>query len=275
MSPQVTAAIIAGSVGVLTVIATVVTQYLGRRATSRDTQKALEEQGKQLDRTLEEQGKQLDRTLEEQHTRTLNELYTQAVEQLGNDKAPVRLGGLYALERLAQDNPAHRQTIVNNICAYLRMPFSSTRPSGPEATATWEQERQVRVTAQRILGEHLRDERTEDKRSTEPPSPRFWNDIRLDLVGATLIDFDIRNGVTPDADFRGATFSDDAWFSGATFSGAAWFSGATFSDDAWFNDATFHDDAHFGATFSGTAWFGGATFSDDADFQEATFGGGA
>ena len=59
--------------------------------------------------------------------RRITELYTKAVEQLGNDKAPVRLGGLYALERLAQDNPAHRQTIVNVICAYLRMPFPPQR----------------------------------------------------------------------------------------------------------------------------------------------------
>jgi hypothetical protein len=49
--------------------------------------------------------------------RRITELYTKAVEQLGSDKAPVRLGGLYALERLAQDNPAQRQTIVNVICA--------------------------------------------------------------------------------------------------------------------------------------------------------------
>ena len=60
--------------------------------------------------------------------RRITELYTKAVEQLGNDKAPVRLGGLYALERLAQDNSAQRQTIVNVICAYLRMPFSPTAP---------------------------------------------------------------------------------------------------------------------------------------------------
>ena len=60
--------------------------------------------------------------------RRITELYTKAVEQLGNDKAPVRLGGLYALERLAQDNPAQRSTIVNVICAYLRMPFPRRRP---------------------------------------------------------------------------------------------------------------------------------------------------
>jgi hypothetical protein len=69
--------------------------------------------------------------------RRITELYTKAVEQLGSDKAPVRLGGLYALERLAQDNSAHRQTIVNVICAYLRMPFSPPPPiSEPEPETT-------------------------------------------------------------------------------------------------------------------------------------------
>jgi hypothetical protein len=57
MNPEVVAAIIAASVSVLTLVGTLATQYLGRRATSRDTQEALEGQRKQLERTLEEQGK--------------------------------------------------------------------------------------------------------------------------------------------------------------------------------------------------------------------------
>ncbi|GII87686.1 hypothetical protein Ssi03_56760 [Sphaerisporangium siamense] len=56
--------------------------------------------------------------------RRVTELYTKASEQLGSAKAAVRLAGLYALERLGQDNPEHRQTIVNLICAYLRMPYT-------------------------------------------------------------------------------------------------------------------------------------------------------
>jgi hypothetical protein len=54
MSPEVIAAIIAASVSFLTLIGTLAAQYFGRRATSRDTQKAFEEQRKQLDRTLAE-----------------------------------------------------------------------------------------------------------------------------------------------------------------------------------------------------------------------------
>jgi uncharacterized membrane-anchored protein YhcB (DUF1043 family) len=76
MSPQVEAAIIAGCFGVLTLIGTLVAQILGRRATSRDTEKTLEQQGKQLDRTLGEQREQLDRTFakqREQLDRTLAE----------------------------------------------------------------------------------------------------------------------------------------------------------------------------------------------------------
>ena len=71
MSPEVTAAIIAASVSVLTLIGTLAAQYFGRRATSRDTQEDIRRTHEQLDKTLAAQGKQLDRTLEEQRTRTL------------------------------------------------------------------------------------------------------------------------------------------------------------------------------------------------------------
>ena len=267
--------------------------------------------------------------------RRITELYAKAVEQLGSDKAPVRLGGLYALERLAQDNPAHHQTIVNVICAYLRMPFSATPPASepePEATEApempsaeaetntlalggtwseenaWQQERQVRLTAQRVLAEHLRDDRNKDQRSTDPPSPRFWPDVRIDLVGATLIDFRLKNGVIADAsfdrgdfsgftDFTGTAFSGDTGFRRATFRGVTWFPRATFGGDAVFNRATFMSGAVFdnatfsgglawfirttisgpasfeGATFSRSAWFDSATFGSDADFTKATVEG--
>ena len=74
MSPEVTAAVIAAGVSVLTLIGTLAAQYFGRRATSRDTQQALEEQRKQLDRTLTEQ-----------RTRTLNERFaTAASPEIGH-----------------------------------------------------------------------------------------------------------------------------------------------------------------------------------------------
>src|SRR5271170_7855916 len=124
MSPEVTAAIIAAGVGVLTLIATVAVQISGRRATSRDTQKTLAEQREQLDRTLTEQRKQLDRTLAEQRTRTLNERFATAAGQLGDDKPPaVRLAGVYSMAGLADDWEENRQTCIDVLCAYLRLPY--------------------------------------------------------------------------------------------------------------------------------------------------------
>lgn len=229
--------------------------------------------------------------------RRITELYTKAVEQLGSDKAPVRLGALYALERLAQDNRSQRPTIVNVICAYLRMPFSPTAPAnrpisevsegaGEPASEsetrtvtvgdTWQQERQVRLTAQRILTEHLRDDRATGQYSADPSGSRFWPDLSLDLTGAALIDFDLDHAVVVGARFSGATFSGDASFSGATFRGDARFEGTTFSGSAQFNQATFSRDAWFeGATFNGDAWFEGATFGGYVGFYEATFSGNA
>ena len=227
--------------------------------------------------------------------RLISELYTTAVEQLSSDKAPVRFGGLCALERLAQDNPSHRQTAVNVICAYLRMPFSPTAPATqPELEAaegqnepgtgsdteadgmgdTWQQERQVRLTAQRILAEHLRDDGVEDQQSADPPSSRFWDSIRVDLAGATLIDFNLVNGVMADANFQRAAFSGDASFTGAAFGGAARFAGATFRGNASFRGTAFRGDASFPeAAFQGDALFGEATFRRRARFRSVAFDG--
>jgi hypothetical protein len=89
--------------------------------------------------------------------RRITELYTKAADQLGSEKAPVRLAGLHALERLAQNTPEQRQTIVDVICAYLRMPYTPPDEQLPaedapaEAHTRYEnrrQEQQVRLTAQ-------------------------------------------------------------------------------------------------------------------------------
>ncbi|WP_143104803.1 pentapeptide repeat-containing protein [Amycolatopsis regifaucium] len=233
--------------------------------------------------------------------RRLTELYVKAVEQLGSDQAPVRHGALYALERVAQDNPDHRQTVVDVICAYLRAPYippadkpgarrlgglaaSPRKPRTrgalprrnpiPSPTADGDerrQEREVRLTAQRILTRHL-DPGDRPRR----PLHTFWPGIDLDLSAATLINLDLRRCHVRTATFTGATFIGWAGFSKATFTAKAGFSDATFTGNAWFSGATFAGYAWFsGATFIENAWFGGATFTEYAGFEEATFGGDA
>jgi hypothetical protein len=247
-----------------------------------------------------------DRAYKLSQSQQVTESYAKAVEQLGHAEAPVRLGAMYSLERLAQDNPPRRQTIVDVLCAYLRMPFTPS-PHGESAAdpgndgPPWvtepatvsaprhdpAQELQVRQTAQRLLADHLRrplDLAHEDaQRINASPEETFWPGISLDLTGATLVDFDLRGRSVIGASFTKVTFSGAAWFNGAifsdvarfdqvTFSGAARFNEVTFSDVARFNEATFSDVAVFGgATFAGAAWFERATFSDAARFNQANF----
>ena len=264
--------------------------------------------------------------------RRVTELYTKAVEQLGSEKAAVRLGGLYALERLAQANISQRPTVVNVLCAYLRMPYQP--PESALATRRVEspvlhsqggdsvgvvdegvdrdaaesgqrtQELQVRLTAQRILTDHLRP----GPDSQRPPAT-FWSDSGINLTGAVLIDFDMEacqpgaalfeNATffgeprfanvtfTGDAQFIGANFTEFVDFGKATFARSArfnhtsfarhvQFAGATFTQGARFDWVTFTGGAWFGqATFAQTAWFGRATFTGDGQFNKATFTGGA
>ncbi|MFF4393667.1 pentapeptide repeat-containing protein [Streptomyces sp. NPDC001552] len=192
--------------------------------------------------------------------RRITELYTKAVEQLGNSQAPVRLGGLYALERLGQAVDDHRQTIVDVICAYLRMPCTSPavpRPSRRrgvpravshslqtaralirgKADSQRRQELQVRETAQAILTAHLRDARPPDQRETTPADDQFWEGMRIDLSHATLTECDFGNCHVAEAKFAQAAFTGDAQFGGATFTGLAWFGGATFTSNAQFDRA--------------------------------------
>lgn len=50
----------------------------------------------------------------------ITDRYTRAVEQLGSPKVDVRLGALYALERLAGDSPRDHDTIASVVAAYVR-----------------------------------------------------------------------------------------------------------------------------------------------------------
>jgi hypothetical protein len=153
----------------------------------------------------------------------VTELFTAAVEQLGSDKAAVRLGGLYSLERLAQGNPTHRQTVVDVLCAYLRMPFEP--PAGVDATherstrpGEGRAELEVRLTAQRIIAAHFRvpDRPSNayivtmrDMPAAHPDQP-FWPGCRLDLAGATLVDIELEDVHYTSACFKGAHFYGSA-----------------------------------------------------------------
>jgi hypothetical protein len=129
MNPQVEAAIIAAIATVVGVGGTVLVGLRGFRATKQAT-----------DATIKAQREQLDRT----EVRTLNERFATAAGQLGSDKPPeVRLAGVYAMAGLADDWEENRQTCVDVLCSYLRMPYkpdpgaeAPTRSGLPSGQAT-------------------------------------------------------------------------------------------------------------------------------------------
>jgi hypothetical protein len=227
--------------------------------------------------------------------RRITDLYVKAVDQLGSGRAPVRLGGLHALGRLGQDNPDLRQTVIDVICAYLRMPYTlpSESPVGGARQSGRKEELQVRLTAQSILAKHLRRELSIGECGDSPALDTFWADINLiDLSGAYLVDFNFsgchmsaiecnytifsgeslfRGLICGPAFFQGAVFEGYADFRGAIFTNSAWFSHAKFAEDVWFNADEFFP----GARFGGHADFKNATFSRRARFNRAVFGGSA
>ncbi|MCA1193143.1 MULTISPECIES: pentapeptide repeat-containing protein [unclassified Saccharopolyspora] len=179
----------------------------------------------------------------------VTELYGRAADQLGSDKAPVRLAGIFALERLAQGNPEHRQTIVDLLCAYLRMPAATSGADDTDPAL----EREVRETAQLVLTAHLR--------ADEDTAELFWPDIRLNLAGAVLSTFRFTR-----CRVRRATFA------GARFDGAGVFRGAVFEQQADFRSARFTGLADFRRVgFDGQgANFRDALFAGEVDFGTHT-----
>jgi hypothetical protein len=95
---------------------------------------------------------------------------THAIDQLGNDKVDVRIGGVYALERLAKDSAADRLAVGEILAAFIRThaPWQAGHRSRPEAgplpevdeTMPWLTDRAPDVrTAVLVLGRYPHDHR--------------------------------------------------------------------------------------------------------------------
>src|SRR5699024_10338699 len=88
------------------------------------------------------------RTTEDGEEREVTKLFTEtfdsAGDKLGSEHAAVRLAGVHALARLADDAPSGRddlvQMVIDVLCAYLRMPY--TPEPGPVPEGAGQDQRQ-------------------------------------------------------------------------------------------------------------------------------------
>jgi len=134
-------------------------------------------------------------------TDALAKRYQDAAIQLGHDKAAVTLAGVYAMARLADDWPEQRQSCVDVLCSYLRMPTQH------ESKQAADGERHVRITILRLIGDHL-----------DAGRPINWCDCDFDFSYAEL---PILEWTEPTfkgrPEFRHARFADVVSMSQATF----------------------------------------------------------
>jgi hypothetical protein len=156
--------------------------------------------------------------------------YTKAIEQLGSDKGlEVRIGGIYALERIARDSRRDHATIMEVLAAFIRDHSSEQWPPAEPGAETPERATRPDVQAAfTVIGRRdPRHDRLGPSRAVDLHSAvltgAVLRGVDADLVGANLTRADLTR-----ADLTGA---DLTWVRGGPHSG--YLAGATLTDVKW------------------------------------------
>jgi hypothetical protein len=112
--------------------------------------------------------------------------YTKAIEQLGSDKLDVRIGGIYALERIARDSVKDRPTVIEVLTAFIREYSRDKWPKTGQGRWT-RPDVQAAVT---VVGRR--------------PAKHDFEDRPIDLYGAILICANLHGANLRGATLRGA-----------------------------------------------------------------------
>ena len=127
---QALALIMAGVAGVIGILLTWRGQWI--------TQKAQEANQNSTNEQLKNAQNTLDITRQGQIT----ERFTHAIDQLGDDKRVVRIGGIYALAKIAEDSDVYYWPIIEILAAYVRKnaPWPTTEASESRDDSDHEEE---------------------------------------------------------------------------------------------------------------------------------------
>ena len=206
---------------------------------------------------------------DQEHLRQVNaerrSRYTTAIEQLSNDKASIRLGGVYTLVGLVDEWLADEKTtpsleerrkegqvIINNLCAYIRSHFLLAEraehldePYAKDLQKDFDGDKEKFDTDRQTFKQHkaiLKEERQVRlsiiKEIRERLRSKYesvsWSDFDYDFSNAYffyVVSFN-HSYFSALLNFSKAEFTWSADFSGAKFTGNADFSGAKFPRDA-------------------------------------------
>ena len=282
-----------------------------RAKANADINAALKNQEHQAE-VLKEQIRQFDENAFKERKAERRERYTKAVEQLGDEKAPIRMGGVYTLvglvdewleEKSLSDDERFKegQVIINNLCAYIRSPFTlashydelsqdSPTPEGIYKDkkeefyidkAILDSEADVRLSIIKEIHDRIQ--------GPDKNTPGAWSDFEYDFSGSTFFyPIDLTNSYYAKpinfsdsiyqsrADFSGSTYRDEAYFGGSTYQGGADFGGSIYQSRADFSGSTYHGRADFGdSIYQSRAYFSDSTYQEEAYFGGSAYWGRA
>ena len=217
------------------------------------------------------------RTFELTEQGQVTDRYTKAIEQLGSKELDVRIGGIYALERIARDSVRDHPTVMEVLSAFVRdHSHEPWPPPAPDESGAAAPERVVRPEVQAavtVIGRNARHDHQRLSLTGANLTGAFLAGQGLSLAGAFLAGADLAH-----ADLTGA------WLTGANLTGVdltgAWLTGANLTGvdltGAWLTGADLTGVNLSDVDLTG-AWLGGANLTTDtlgaADVASAYLGG--
>ena len=282
-------------------------------------QDMLNQQKKQFRKQIKKQQQQFEANAFKERKAERRERYTKAVEQLGDEKAPVRMGGVYTLvglvdewleEKSLSDDQrlTEGQVIINNLCAYIRSPFTlasrydELSQDTPTTEVIYKNDQQKSHKKWQIISNNLyaciRSRFTPDSRHDELSQDSytaFYKDREQEFYADKAIldsEADVRLSIikeihdriqgpdknTPGAwsdfeyDFSGSTFFYPIDLTNSYYAKPINFSGSTYRSWADFTDSTYQGEANFSrSTYQGWANFISSTYKGGAYFSRSTY----
>ena len=253
----------------------------------------LDQQKRHFDKQIEEQQEQFTASAFKERKAERRERYTKAVEQLGDEKSPIRMGGVYTLvglvdewleEKSLSDDQrlTEGQVIINNLCAYIRSPFPlyarydilfkgspnqiAQYFSGPagfyDDKSKLESEIDIRLNIIKEIHGRLQ--------GSEENTPGTWSEFEYNFSGSRFFySVDLTNSYyTKSVNFSGSTYKGEANFSGSTYKGEANFSGSTYENK---EKNVLFSTSDSPSIYEGKADFSHSTYQGEANFSGSTY----
>ena len=281
-----------------------------RTKANADIKATLKNQEHQAE-VLKEQIRQFDENAFKDRKAERRERYTKAVEQLGDEKAPIRMGGVYTLvglvdewleEKSLSDDERFKegQVIINNLCAYIRSPFTlashydELSEDAPSLEGIYKDKKEEFYVDKAILDSEadvrlsIIKEIHDRIQGPDKNTPGAWSDFEYDFSGSTFFyPIDLTNSYyAKPINFSGSTYQALAYFTDSIYQGGAYFRGSTYQSRAYFSRSTYKSGADFsGSIFYSDVYFGtyilnnpsrftkyAPTFYDETYHQKTLFG---